>query len=107
MLSSDDYKGPVDVEDPAGTIPLGLEGYVPNRHSQWRFAWRRPGPHGILFALAHALAALLGRRGPPPLRSKERRRAPEGAREAPEGAAGTAARLGTGAGGARAYRTWK
>ena len=48
-----------------------------------------------------------GRRGPPPLRSEERRRAPEGAREAPEGAAGPAARLGTSAGGARAYRTWE
>ena len=107
MISFDDYKGPVCVEDPAGTIPFGLEGYVPNRHSQWRFAWRRPGPHGILFALAHALAALLGRRGPPPLRSKERRRAPEGAREAPEGAAVTAERSGTSAGRARAYRTWK
>ena len=105
MISFDDYKGPVCVEDPAGTIPFGLEGYVPNRHSQWRFAWRRPGPRSLLFVLAHALAALLGRRGPPPLRSKERRRAPEGAREAPEGAAGPAARLGTGAGGARAYRT--
>ena len=58
MISFDDYKGPACVEDPAGTIPFGLEGYVPNRHSQWRFAWRRPGPHGILFALAHALAAL-------------------------------------------------
>ena len=47
------------------------------------------------------------RRGPPPLRSKERRRAPEGAREAPEGAAGPAERLGTSAGGAWAYRAWK
>ena len=107
MISFDNYKGPVDVEDPAGTIPRSPEGYVPNHHSQWRFAWRRPGPHSLLFALAHALAALLGRRGPPPLRSKERRRAPEGARDAPEGAAVTAERSGTSIGGARAYRTWK
>ena len=50
MISFANYKGPVDVEDPAGTIPRSLEGYVPNHHSLWRFAWRRPGPHGILVA---------------------------------------------------------
>ena len=58
MISFDNYKGPVDVKDPAGTIPRSLEGYVPNPHSPWRFAWRRPGPHSLFFALAHALAAL-------------------------------------------------
>ena len=73
MISFDAYKGPACVEDPAGTTPFGLEGYVPRLHGLCGLAWRRPGPHGILFTLAHALAALPWptRTAPPALRGTQ------------------------------------